>query len=227
MKHLRPRPPFGHTLLDFASIMPRHRIGRGTIQGCPPGDSSPVLVLPGILHNDRQTERFRGGLQMLDYTPFGWNQGTNYGPTRQTMDGAITRLTHLHRDYGPVRVIGFSMGGLFARWLAHSRPHMVRQVITVCTPFRDSLGSAWLPLKPFIGLWRHVDTQALSFMVAQPPPVPWAALYSPIDGVVAWRNCMQPGAPDHCTEVRVRHRHAMAEASVLRAVADHLAHPRA
>jgi pimeloyl-ACP methyl ester carboxylesterase len=226
MKQPRPRPPIGHTLLDFVSVLPRHRINRTTIHGCPPGDLGPVLVLPGIFHDDRQTASFRGGLQMLDYTPYGWDQGTNYGPARQTMDGVTTRLAHLYRDHGPVRLIGFSMGGLFARWLAQARPHMIRQVITVCTPFRDSLNSAWLPIKPLIGLWRHVDTEALSFMVAQTPPMAWAALYSPMDGVVAWRSCMEPEAMDHCVEVRVRHRHAMAEAAVLRAVAGCLAGPK-
>jgi pimeloyl-ACP methyl ester carboxylesterase len=195
------------------------------VHGCPPGDGGPVLVLPGILHHDAQTARFRDGLRMLDYAPFGWELGPNYGPTRPLMDGAVTRLARLSREHGPVRVIGFSMGGLFARWLAHARPHMVKQVITVCTPFRDPLNSAWLPLKPFTQIWRHVDTEALSFMVGQPPPVPWAALYSPIDGVVAWRSCMEPVDAVHCHEVRVRHRHAMAEASVLRVVATCLANP--
>jgi pimeloyl-ACP methyl ester carboxylesterase len=223
MTEPRLKPPIGRTLLDFVAFGPRQRIDHGSIRGCPAGDRGPVLVLPGIFHDDRQTASFRDGLQMLDYTPLGWELGPNYGPTRELMDGVKVRLARLSRDHGPVRLVGFSMGGLFARWLAHARPHMVRQVVTVCTPFRDPLNSAWLPVQPFVQFWRHVDTEALAFMVQQTPTVPWAAVYSSIDGVVATEACWDPDAADRCTMVRVRHRVAMREASVLNAVGRFLA----
>jgi pimeloyl-ACP methyl ester carboxylesterase len=218
MKQPRLRPPIGRTLLDFVSVGPRQRITHESIRGCPRGDGGPVLVLPGILRDDRQTASFRDGLHMLDYTPFGWELGPNYGPTRDLMDGAKTRLARLARDHGPVRLVGFSMGGLFARWLAHARPHMVRQVITVCSPFRDPLNSAWFPVGPLLPLFRHVDMEALAFMVQQTPPVPWGAVYSAIDGVVTTDSCWDPDAPERCVEVRVRHRLAQREAGVLNAV---------
>jgi pimeloyl-ACP methyl ester carboxylesterase len=220
------RPAFGHTLMNFVALRPRRRIGHATVAGCPTGDGGPVLVFPGILRDDSQTAALRDGLQMLDYTPHGWGLGNNYGPTRDLMDGAKARLTRLYHESGPVRLIGFSMGGLLARWLAQCRPHMVRQVITVCTPFRDPLHAAWLPVAPFVGIWRHVDTEALAFMVAQTPPMPWAAIYSPIDGVVAPAACVDPAAPEHCVAVRVRHRTAMAEAEVLVAISRCLGAPR-
>jgi hypothetical protein len=111
------------------------------------------------------------------------------------------------------------MGGLFARFLAHARPPMVSQVITVCSPFRDPLDSAWLPLRPLVGAWPGVDIAAMSFMVRQTPPVPWSALYSQLDGVVAWRSCQDPAAPTHCFEINCRHKFAPVEEQVFRQVA--------
>ena len=182
-----------------------------------------MLVLPGVLHDDRQTQRFRDGLTMLQYKPFGWELGRNLGPTAYLMEGAGVRLARLARDHGPVRLVGYSMGGLFARFLAQSKPHLVRQVITVCSPFRDPLNSFWLPTKPALPFWRDVDIGTLCFMVRQTPPMPWAALYSRIDGVVGWRACLDESAPENCTELRVRHRQAMAETTVFAAVAHRLA----
>jgi pimeloyl-ACP methyl ester carboxylesterase len=223
MAKTRTRPPVLHTLLDFTAVLPRQRIGHRSLHGLPAGDGSPVLVLPGIMHDDRQTERFRDGLKMLDYTPFGWDLRRNFGPTAYLMEGVKVRLARLARDHGPVRLVGFSMGGLFARYLAQSKPQLVRQVITVCSPFADPLHSAWLPTGPALPLWRDVDIGTLCYMVRQRPPVPWSALYSRIDGVVAWQACRDETAMENCIEVRVRHRQAMHETQVLAAVARCLA----
>lgn len=224
MPKRRQRPPFGHTVIDYLSLVPPRKITPMAVRALPKGDGGAVLVLPGLLHDDRQTEQFRRGLAMLGYTPFAWELGPNYGPTRPLMDGATARLTRLAREHGALRLVGYSMGGLFARWLAHARPHTVRQVVTVCTPFRDALQAFWLPAGGYARhLWPHVDTEALAFMVARPPDVPWGSVYSPRDGVAAWQACVEPGMPERCTAVPVRHRVAMRDARVLAAVADFLA----
>jgi pimeloyl-ACP methyl ester carboxylesterase len=218
-----PRPGRWNTLRDYTALRPQKKLTPDSVRFCPPGDGSPVLVLPGILRTDRQTARFRDGLTMLGYVPFGWELGTNWGPKSRLVEGVTARLGALAKEHGPVRLVGFSMGGLFARFLAHARPPMVSQVITVCSPFRDPLDSAWLPLRPLVGAWPGVDIAAMSFMVRQTPPVPWAALYSQLDGVVAWRNCQDPAAPTHCFEVRCRHKFAPVEEQVFRQVATCLA----
>ncbi len=218
-----PRPTLRHALRDYAALRPRHRLTPDSVRGCPAGDGSPVLVLPGILRSDRQTARFRDGLTMLGYLPLGWELGVDWGPTSRLLEGLTARLSTVARSHGPVRLVGFSMGGLFARFLGHARPSLVRQVITVCSPFRDPIDSAWLPLRPLLGIWPDADIAAMSFMVRQIPPVPWAALYSRQDGVVAWRSCQDPAWPTHCFEVHCRHKFAPAEDEVFRRVATCLA----
>jgi pimeloyl-ACP methyl ester carboxylesterase len=135
------------------------------------------------------------------------------------MEKIGTRISTLAQGYGRLRLVGFSMGGLFARWLAQSRSQSVAQVITICAPFRDPVNSAWLPLGGFLPLWQGLDVSGLSFMMRQTPVQPWAALYSRKDGVVAWQSCLDPQAPDHCFEVAIRHRTAMHEEAVFRQVA--------
>ena len=213
------RPHWSATLRDFLTLMPRERIKRSTLTGCPEGDGSAVLVLPGILRSDDQTVAFREALGTLGYKPFGWELGLNVGPTRGLMEGVTQRLTVLAAAHGGVRLVGFSMGGLFARWLAHRRTAQVRQVVTVACPFRDPLNAAWIPLRPLQFLWPEIDVGALTYMIRQPPPVPWGALYSKRDGIVAWQSCTDPNAPDHCLEVACRHKPAAREAEVFRGVA--------
>jgi pimeloyl-ACP methyl ester carboxylesterase len=182
--------------------------------------------MPGILHDDSQTASFRDGLKMLEYNALGWDLGRNLGPTARLMEGTSVRLARVAREYGPERLVGFSMGGLFARFLAQAKPHLVRQVITICSPFADPLHSAWLPTGPAQAVWRDVDLGTLAYMTRLRPPVPWAAIYSRMDGVVAWQACLDDGAMANCIEVPVRHRLAMFETSVLVAVAKCLAEPK-
>jgi pimeloyl-ACP methyl ester carboxylesterase len=176
-------------------------------------------VLPGILRGDAQTGQFRDCLQMLGYTPYGWELGTNLGPSPRTMIQLGNRISALGALHGSLRIIGFSMGGLFARWAAQSRSQTVSQVITICSPFRDPLDSAWLPLRPLLPLWRELDVGAMSFMVRQPPRQDWAALYSRRDGLTAWQSCMDPAFPERCFDVGTRHTIAMREEAVFRQTA--------
>jgi pimeloyl-ACP methyl ester carboxylesterase len=221
-----PRPKLSATLRDFAGFRPAKSLGPASVRGCPSGDGSPVLVLPGILHGDGQTEQFRACLQMLGYTPLPWELGVNVGPTPVTMEKIGARVSILAQRYGKLRLVGFSMGGLFARWIAQSRSLSVAQVITICAPFRDPLNSAWIPLGTFKPFWQGLDVSGLSFMMRQTPLQPWAALYSRKDGVVAWQSCLDPQAPAHCFDVAVRHRTAMREEAVFRQVAACLADVR-
>jgi pimeloyl-ACP methyl ester carboxylesterase len=221
-----PRPKLSVTLRDFVALRPAKALGPASVRGCPSGDGSPVLLLPGILHGDAQTERFRNCLQMLGYTPLPWGLGMNVGPTPILMEKIGTRISTLAQSYGKLRLVGFSMGGLFARWLGQSRSLSVSQVITICAPFRDPMNSAWLPLGGFKPLWQGLDVSGLSFMMRQTPIQPWAALYSRKDGVVAWQSCLDPQAPDRCFDVACRHRTAMREEAVFRQVAACLAEVR-
>src|SRR4051795_2439615 len=103
----------------------------------PRGDHHPVLVLPGLLAGDGSTTAVRGVLRRLGYDVHGWELGRNLGPTEKVVRGMDRRLQELAQRQGRrVSVVGWSLGGIFARTLARRSPHLVRQVVTLGSPFR-------------------------------------------------------------------------------------------
>ncbi len=167
----------------------------------PRGDGRPLLVLPVIGRGDLHAAPTRAAFDQLGYRTFGWELGTNVGPTPQLLAGTERRLIALHAEHGPVTIAGFSMGGIFARLLAHLHPEKVRQVATICSPFREPLDSAFLPLRPFLRAWRTPNLLEVARKVAQPLEVPGTFIFSRNDGIVAWRSCVEPAQPEDCFEI--------------------------
>jgi pimeloyl-ACP methyl ester carboxylesterase len=138
------RPPVMARLREFFSLLTRHE-GAPRVVGEPSGGNNgsrgAVLVIPPLLRGDGQTKGLRAELGRNGYAAFGWELGPDWGPTARLMAGAEARFLTLTDTYGPINLIGLSMGGLFCRWLAFRHPERVRQVITVCSPFRAALDS--------------------------------------------------------------------------------------
>lgn len=195
------------------------------ITSAPSGDGHAVLVLPALARGDQYTARVRTFLTRIGYAAHGWNLGVNVGPTQRLLDGAAERLTELSDAYGPVSIVGYSLGGLFARWLSLRMPDRVRQVITICSPIRDATRNFWLPLAPFLRLWRGPDLQGLADDVARPLPVPCTVLFSRDDGVVNWSACLDPTCPEDCVEIAGPHVLIAANRQVMAILAKELARP--
>lgn len=164
----------------------------------PAGDGHPVLVLPGLLADDISTLALRRILRGLGYRVHGWRLGRNIGPTPQAVAGMGDRLRDLHTRYGsPVSVIGWSLGGIYARGMARRRPSSVRQVITLGSPFRladRNQTRASAAFNRFSHL--HVDRGAAPLdLETEPLPVPATSIYSRYDGVVAWQACLDLRSP--------------------------------
>jgi pimeloyl-ACP methyl ester carboxylesterase len=190
----------------------------------PRGDGHAVLILPSVGRGDGQTAPVRAFLAAIGYAPFGWELGINFGPTAKLLAGAMDRLTALAAAHGPVSLVGYSMGGLFARWLALRAPQCVRQAITVCSPFRDPAGSAAFPLEPLLGFWPGVDLRSLAKDVGRPLSVPGTFLYSRADGIIAWNHCIDGNAaPGDNIEVTGPHTTMPKNPEVMRILAERLA----
>jgi hypothetical protein len=191
------RPPIRRTAIEFAALIwptPLLPVDALTVRA-PIGDGHAVLVLPGSLRGDPYTKSVRRFLTAIGYTAHGWNLGVNIGPTQRLLDGAADRLIGLHNQYGPVSLVGFSMGGLFARWLSLRMPARVRQVITVGSPIQAPARNFFLPLEPVLGLWPGVDLPKLADEIAQPLPVPGTFLFTRDDGLVNFAACRDIAAP--------------------------------
>jgi pimeloyl-ACP methyl ester carboxylesterase len=215
-------PLEGRAWLELAALVPAWPF----LNRAPRGDGHPVLVLPGWLATDHSTRPLRWFLRARGYHTHGWRLGRNLGPSRATIDGLVARFRELRERHArPLSVIGWSLGGIYARELARRFAPEVRRVITLATPFRDVDATAVARL---FGRPPEARHEELRRRLRTPPPVPCTSFYSRSDGVVAWRSCLDD-ADSHGENVEVRSSHCGMghHPSVLLAIADRLARPAA
>ena len=186
----------------------------------------PVLVLPGLARGDSQTSWLRRHMAGLGFDARGWGLEIDIGPTRRVLDGLDALLRATADASGPVNLVGLSMGGLFARWMAQCHPALVRQVITVCSPFRSPLDSFFLPLRRIAPLW-PCDVTAFIELVGRRPSIPSTCLYTVTDGTVAWGSCLDPDTPTDCFEFEGVHVTMALNPAVWSLLAERLARPLA
>lgn len=190
----------------MALIMPSPRIPMAElVAAAPSGDGHAVFVLPGLGRGDPFTDLVRGFLAEIGYKPFGWDLGVNFGPTEHLIAGAVGRLVALSDRHGPVSIVGFSMGGLFARLLAGRLPDRVRRIVTVCSPIHEPARSFWLPMDPLFGFWGGGELHRMAEAIRHPMPVPCTVLYSREDGLVNWSACVDSSPTAECIEISGPH----------------------
>lgn len=186
-------------------------------------DRPPVLVLPGFLGNDSSTKLFRERLAMQGWDVYGWGDDLNRGACR-VMLRRVEELVETISGDGKCILIGWSLGGLYAREVAKLRPHQVDRVVTLGTPFSGNARSnnMWKWYERVAG--HPVDQMPFELNIREKPPVPTVALWSRGDGIVA-PACARgmPGEADRSIEVRCTHVGYMGSASVVRTVLELLA----
>jgi pimeloyl-ACP methyl ester carboxylesterase len=150
-----------------------------------PADGPPVLVIPGFIANDRTTLALRRALAEAGWRVHGWEMGWNWGARADTMERLAARLDAISPDE-PILVVGWSLGGLFARELARALPERVRAVVTLGSPFSGDphQNNVWR-LYEWVAKHR-VDDPPIP-RITEKPPVPHLALWSRRDGIVAPR----------------------------------------
>lgn len=193
------------------------------------GDGHPVLVLPGLITSDRSTIALRSFLKSKNYATHGWDLGRNYGPLPGIEDKMIGRVKQLADRHGrKVSLVGWSLGGIYARQLAKMVPDEVRIVVTLGSPFRGDPRStnAWR-LYEFTSGHKVDDRERhMGGAISEPPPVPTTAIYSRTDGICAWQNCIeQEGPMAENIEVEGSHCGLGHHPAAVFAVADRLAQP--
>jgi pimeloyl-ACP methyl ester carboxylesterase len=194
------------------------------------GDGHGVLVLPGLLAGDGSTKPLRAYIRRRGYHVRGWRLGRNVGPSANVLEGLPGGLRDLAElTGGKVSVIGWSMGGIYARQLAVKHPELIRQVITLGTPFgvahghRTRADAMINRLSMFHARPSEVTPRE---ELARELPVPSTSIYSKLDGIVGWRSCLdEPSPTQQNVEVRCSHLGFGFDPATLWAVADRLAQP--
>jgi pimeloyl-ACP methyl ester carboxylesterase len=193
----------------------------------PPGDGHPVLVFPGMGANDFTTTPLRSFLDSLGYATHPWGQGFNFGPRDGVLKRCAADVRALSERHGqPVSLIGWSLGGLYAREMAKELPDRTRCVITLGTPFtgHPKATNAWRIFEALSGQKAH--DPVMMARLRTPPPVPTTSIYSRTDGIVSWRCSLNdPGPRVENIEVHASHVGMGMNPLALFAVADRLAQP--
>jgi len=196
------------------------------------GDGHPVLVLPGFMATDKSTSPLRQFIDNLGYEAYGWDIGRNFGK-EEYLDLLIAKLEEIHATHDEqVTLIGWSLGGIFARQLAKANPKMVRQVITLGSPFRNVLESnnaSWMHQLLRGGKNKAAADEALLADIPLPAPVPTTAIYTKEDGVVPWEYCLEETEDNLHQNIQVRGSHCGLgyNPAVLRILEDRLTFERA
>ncbi|CAN5177516.1 alpha/beta hydrolase [soil metagenome] len=198
----------------------------------PRGDGHPVLVLPGLSTTDRSTGLLRRYLSALGYDVHAWELGRNLGARAIGLQGEklIARLEKIHTATDrKVTLVGHSLGGIIARQLSRRRPDMVRQIVTLGSPFAgDPRSTNVWKLYEYLSGQRVSDPDIVAQLLEShdAPPVPSTAIYSKGDGIVAWQSCMEPETPTTDNiEIPGSHVGLCVNPIALYAVADRLAQP--
>jgi pimeloyl-ACP methyl ester carboxylesterase len=212
-------------VMEYAAckLMDRHAL--------PAGDGHPVVLFPGLAADPRAMAPLARCCEQLGYSVHDWGRGFNTGP-QGDVDEWLDALTAgvreiVEREGRSASLIGWSLGGIYAREIARLRPELARQVITLGTPFAghpEHTHAGWV-YRLLSGRKPELD-RALRRRLRSAPPVPTTSIYSRTDGVVPWRACLQSRARRaENIEVDGSHIGLACHPKVLRIVADRLAQP--
>ena len=195
----------------------------------PRGDGHPVLLLPGFLASDLSMAPMRRYLRELGYDALAWKLGRNVGGVTRMRAALRDRLAEIYAATGrKVSIVGWSLGGVYARDLALQAPGMVRYVVTLGSPFaNDVRATNATRLYEALSGEAADDNPELREAIAGDLPVPTTSIYSRTDGIVNWRTCLlRPSDTAENIEVHLAsHIGLGVNPAALWAVADRLAQP--
>jgi pimeloyl-ACP methyl ester carboxylesterase len=204
---------FGATLAAWPIL---HRAARG--------DGHSIVVFPGLAASDITTVPLRTFLDTQGFDAHGWKLRFNFGPRKGVLDASVERVRKFRRASGrKVSLVGWSLGGVFAREIAKLIPEDVRCVVTLGSPFtgHPRANNVWRFYQLVSG-HRLEDDRAMEH-VRRPPPVPTTSIFSRTDGIVSWPCCLQPaGELAESIELQASHMGLGLHAAAWYAIADRL-----
>ncbi len=156
-------------------------------------DGAPVVVIPGFMTTDKSTRPMRGFLNDLGYKTYGWKQGRNLGDPKAVYSAIDYIKTIYAKHQQKISLVGWSLGGVYAREVAKEIPEMISQVITLGSPFsglQEDSNAAWVYQLVSGQSVKDLDSKLIRNLHL-PPPVPVTAIYTKGDGIVSWEYCIE------------------------------------
>ena len=199
------RPRLGLFLREGPALWLRLYKSFGKLCERGPEEGPKLMVVPGFVANDRTTLGLQRALAAAGYRVAGWGLGLNKGVRPDTLERLALRLEAFGKG-GKVILVGWSLGGVFARELAKARPDLVDKVVTLGSPFSGDMraNNVWRLYEWIAG--HPVDKPPIEADLPQKPPVPTLALWSRKDGIVSVRSARGlPGESDRQVELSCSH----------------------
>ena len=198
MSALAPRPPNAFLLAlegrapwELGAALAAYPV----LRHAPRGDGHAVIVFPGLATTDTSMLPLRAFLAERGWAAHGWEQRFNLGPRKGVIERCIERVREIRRASGrKVSLVGWSLGGVYAREIAKLMPRDVRCVVTLASPFtgHPRANNVWRLYEMASGY--RLDDEARFAGLRAAPPVPTTSVFSRTDGVVAWQCCVQERA---------------------------------
>ncbi|MGI8927577.1 MAG: esterase/lipase family protein [Tepidiformaceae bacterium] len=211
--------------------------------GVPHGNGEPVVLVPGLMATDVTLSELFGWLSRIGYRPYFANIGRIADCPDYLAKSLLETVAKARNDSGQrVRVIGQSLGGMLARSVALMHPELVDRVISLGSPFRDTVRAhpsvialtASLRQGRSQGFGRNVKPACFSgnctcdfvrnMLAPEAYRVGHFAIYSKYDGVVDWSSCVEED-PSLNDEVNCTHIGMAFHPGVYRAIGKRLAQP--
>lgn len=194
----------------------------------PRGDGHTVIVLPGLGGSDRSTAVLRRYLSSMGFDARSWGLGRNLGPRMASLPERLAKMFEdavAESDGRSISLVGWSLGGVYARLLAQYYPEQTRQVITLGSPFNGDPSSVTVyPIARRVLPLQEETITNLRLLAGQRLSVPNSNVFSRFDSIVPWQ--MATEMPDDRTEnieVYAGHLSLGLSPAVLYAIADRLA----
>ena len=206
-----PCGPSGALLMAELSYLAEpvlRRVRRESLSIEPAAHPRKIMLLPGFGAHPLRMRYFARQLEKAGHKAKRWGMGFNSGATPDLLDRIENRLLQLHERYDgePLVLVGWSLGGVFAREVAKRHPDKVAKVITMGSPFSGNprANNGWRVYQAVAG--HRVDEPPVEVTTNEKPPVETIAMWSPLDGVVHPRSaCGKPGERDRAIAIRCRH----------------------
>lgn len=239
MNAMTEKPKLAYSLLEMRAPLEALTTTAlmSVLKKAPKGDGQPVLVLPGFMTGDRATFVLRRYLNEQGFSTHAWKQGRNPGLREDIFHNLVDYVEDIYQTHGQkVSLVGWSLGGIYARTLGHKLGDKIRQVITVGSPFAlnntfatDDIGVSGPVMRLYERLNPNLKEDPLvngEPIWENPPPVPSTAIYSQEDGVASWKYCVDD-VSERAENIRIHGSHMGLTHNplVLYALADRLSQP--
>lgn len=205
----RGAPSRTRTLGEWRTVIEPLRLGVATprLARAPRGDGRPVVDIPGWLAPEVSMAPLRAFLRAKGHDARGWGLGTNRGNPKRDCYRLIARLEGLVADKGrAVNLVAWSLGGVIAREAGRLRPDLVHRIVTYGTPIIGGPTHTTAASHYGEDTRRQIAQRQAQLDQEQPLQVPVVVIFSPRDGVVDWRACIDHTSP-HAEHVEVSSTH--------------------